>query len=140
MMGWGRIGDLFLGEGRGERDGVDEVGGGGEEGASALRIDGGGDEGLAIYPELELLREPRHKAQVLHLAAAAALPTSRVLVGGSSRSFYLVCLCISLARSLVGARWRRQPAAAVGGREAAAAVGGSREGTAAVFCSVEEIG
>lgn len=77
----------------------------------ALCVDGGCDEGLAVYLELELLREPRHKAQVLHLVDAA-LPTSRVLVGaGSSRSFYLVC------RSLAFGGRQLAAAAAVGGRD-----------------------
>lgn len=49
-------------------DGVEEVGGGDEEGAVALSVNGGYDEGLAVELELELLHDPSHKLQVLHLA------------------------------------------------------------------------
>lgn len=76
----------------------------------ALCVDGGCDEGLAVYLELELLREPRHKAQVLHLADAA-LPTLRVLVGaGSSRSFYLVCRSLAFGgpQETAAGGWRRR--------------------------------
>lgn len=69
--------DLALGGGRGEGGGVEEVGGGGEEGPPALRVDGGGDDGLSLELQLELLRGPRHKAQILHLPAAAAAPERR---------------------------------------------------------------
>lgn len=61
-------------------DGVDEVGGGGKEGAAALGVDRGGEEGLAVELERELLREPRHEAQVPHLAAASDAEGFRVLV------------------------------------------------------------
>lgn len=35
----------------------------------ALGVDGGYDEGLAVEMELELLHDPGHKLQVLHIAA-----------------------------------------------------------------------
>lgn len=50
-------------------NGVDEVGGGDEEGTVALGVDGGYDEGLAVEMELELLHDPGHKLQILHLAS-----------------------------------------------------------------------
>lgn len=51
-------------------DGVEEVGGGDEEGAVALGVDGGYGKGLSVELELQLLRDPGHKLQVLHLAAS----------------------------------------------------------------------
>lgn len=54
-------------------DGVEEVGGGDEEGAVALGVDGGYDKGLSVELELQLLRDPGHKLQVLHLAASPSL-------------------------------------------------------------------
>jgi hypothetical protein len=48
-------------------DGVEEVGGGGEEGPASLRVDGGSDDRLSVELQTELLRGPRHKTQVLHL-------------------------------------------------------------------------
>jgi len=52
--GTGRDGieDLSLRGGGGELDGIDEVGGGGEEGAAALGVDRGGDEGFPVQLEL----------------------------------------------------------------------------------------
>jgi hypothetical protein len=61
--------DLALGGGGGELDGVEEVGGGGEEDPASLRVNGGSDDRLFVELQTELLRGPRHKAQVPHLAA-----------------------------------------------------------------------
>ena len=63
-------------------DGVEEVGGGDEEGAVALGVDGGYDEGLSVELELELLHDPGHKLQVLHLAASPL-----VAGGGAERGW-----------------------------------------------------
>ena len=128
----GGIEDLSLCGGGGELDGVDEVGGGGEEGAAALGVDRGGDEGFAVELEPELLREPRHDAQVLHLAAATDVEGFRGLAARGA--FLSLAFNPSLDRSAFSGSSMTgegtEGAVAVGGREAAAAVvgGGGERG------------